>query len=73
MVATPQNFLKQVRSFSGLVDKYYDYVACVGTSGNTIHTYTFRSGGSGGTIVAVIVMTYSSATSVPFDSVERTT
>ena len=48
----------------------YDYVA-LGIA-SEVETYTFKSGGSGGTTVAVIVVTYTDATRADISTVERT-
>ena len=58
-------------SFSGLSIPLWDYMGLVIAS--AVETYTFRLGGSGGTIVAVVVVTYVDATRGDILSVERTT
>lgn len=40
----------------------YDYVAVDTTSSTTLDTYVFKTGGSGGTTVATVVLAYSDAT-----------
>jgi hypothetical protein len=50
----------------------YDYIART-TPSSTVERYTYRDGGSGGTIVAVIDVTYTDATLEVLLSVERTT
>ena len=56
---------------SGII---YDYAAPVYTGGSgEVETWTFRTGGSGGTIVAVVVVTYTDGTLETIFSVERTT
>lgn len=49
----------------------YDYIAQ--TQAATTDTWTFRSGGSGGTIVRVIVITYTDSGKETIANVERTT
>ena len=49
----------------------YDYIAAAYPSG-TVETYTYKSGGSGGTTVATITVTYVDATKAELVSVERT-
>lgn len=49
----------------------WDYTAQTLTA--TTDTWTFRDGGSGGTITAVIVITYTNASKNTIDNVERTT
>jgi len=38
----------------------------------TVETFVFKTGGSSGTIVATIVITYTSSTKADIDTVERT-
>lgn len=54
-----------------LGDVVWDYVAQ--TVGATTDTWTFRNGGSGGTITGVVVITYTDSTKGTIDHVERTT
>jgi hypothetical protein len=49
----------------------YDYVAL--TEAATTDTYVFRTGGSGGTIVATIVVTFTDSTKATLANAERTT
>jgi hypothetical protein len=49
----------------------YDYIG-VNTSGSTTDVYTFYEGGSGGTLVSTITITYSDATKSSMTSVART-
>lgn len=55
---------------SGLVSEEYDYVDVEQTSA-TVETYTYRTGGASGTIVAVVVITYTDATKNEVDYMER--
>jgi hypothetical protein len=59
---------------SGLIDFKWDYVAQVQAA--TTDTWTFRAGGAGtssGTIVGVIVVTWTSSAKTIIDNVGRTT
>ena len=60
-----------VVALSGLSIPPWDYVAL--TEAATTDTYTFRDGGSGGTIVAVTVITWTDSTKCTLANVERTT
>jgi len=57
-----------VRDLSQLVPEEYDYIALTYT-GNNITTVVYRQGGSGGTIVATLTLTY---TGSRLDTVTRT-
>ena len=48
----------------------YDYVALV--SGTTTDTYTFYQGGSGGTLVTTVTITYSDSTKATISNIART-
>lgn len=50
----------------------YDYISMALSSADTVETYTYKSGGSGGTVVAVIVVTYTDDTRETLSSVSRT-
>lgn len=56
---------------SGFGIEPFDYTALTTTA--TTDTWTFRNGGSGGTIVTVITITYTDSTKSIIDNVERTT
>lgn len=43
---------------NGLVPESYDYIA-LGYTGSDLTTVTYKTGGSGGTTVATLTMTYS--------------
>lgn len=60
-----------VRPLTGLVDFNWDYVSLAQTS--TTDTYTFRIGGSSGSIQGVVAITYTDASKGTIDNVERTT
>lgn len=47
----------------------YDYIDCQQTSA-TVETYVFKSGGSGGTTVQTIVVSYTDSTKANIDTVE---
>lgn len=49
----------------------WDYTAL--TQDTTTDTWTFKSGGSGGTTTAVILITYTDSTKETISTVERTT
>ena len=48
----------------------YDYVAVTYPTGTT-EVYTFKNGGSGGTVVAIITLIYTDTTKVNLSSAER--
>ncbi len=57
---------------AGLINNLtYDYAAQ--TQAATTDTWTFKTGGSGGTTVAVIVITYTDSGKATISNVERTT
>ncbi len=56
---------------SGLSLGPYDYVALVLTS-PTVETYTFKSGGAGGTTIATITLTYTDASKAVLSTVVKT-
>lgn len=64
---------RRVDSVSNLLSGVeYDYISMALSSGDTVETYTFKEGGSGGTTVAVIVVTYTTSNRDVLSSVERT-
>lgn len=54
-----------------LVNEYYDYIDVQQTSSN-VDTYVYKSGGSGGTTVATVTVTYTDSTKANIDSIART-
>lgn len=50
----------------------WDYVAMALSAGDTTETYTFKSGGSGGTTVATVVVVYTTSTRDVLTSVTKT-
>ena len=54
-----------------LITKNYDYVS-VSYDSATQETYTFKSGGSGGTTVATVVIVYTDATKANISTVTKT-
>lgn len=60
-----------LQTSSGLIPKAYDYVAYTNTS-STVDTYKFYSGGSGGTLVATLTLSYTDTTKGQISSVART-
>lgn len=50
----------------------YDFIKATYPTTSS-ETYTFRNGGSGGTITAVVTVTYTDDSKAILDSVERTT
>jgi len=56
---------------AGLVTSAYDYVG-VTYPNSTTETYTFKTGGSGGTTVATVTVVYTSASKANISSVTRT-
>lgn len=51
----------RVSNVAGTLPWVYDYVALVLSNGNTTETYTFRDGGSGGTVVGTVVINYTTS------------
>jgi hypothetical protein len=58
-------------SGTGLLPTSYDYVAYTNTS-SLIDTYVYKTGGSGGTTVATVTITYTDITKVQLSTVART-
>jgi Tfp pilus assembly protein PilW len=56
---------------TGLVPFSYDYIAYTNTS-STVDTYVYKTGGSGGTTVATITITYTDTTKTQISTVART-
>lgn len=54
---------------SGVV---YNYMSMALSGADTIETFTYKTGGSGGTVVATIVITYTTSDRDVLSSVERT-
>ena len=50
----------------------FDYVSMALSGGNTIETYTFKTGGSGGTTVATVTIVYTDSTRSVLSSVTKT-
>jgi len=61
-----------VHSVSGLAFGAYDYVSMALSIGDTTETYTFKSGGSGGTTVNTIVVVYTNSTRTVLSTVTKT-
>lgn len=59
-----------VKLSNTLVTEPYDYVGHTSTA--TTDTYVFKSGGSGGTTVATVVLTYTTSTKDNLDNVVKT-
>lgn len=57
---------------NGLQIGKYDYVSMTLSGGNTIETYTFKTGGSGGTTVATITIVYTDSTRANISTVTKT-
>jgi len=70
--APKTNTTEILRQIAGLVNAEYDFGALVLSVGDTVETYTFRNGGSGGTIVRVLTITYTDATRGVISNFERT-
>lgn len=60
-----------VRRAAGLVPGSYDYISYANTS-STVDTYVFKTGGSGGTTVATVTITYTDSTKNQISTVART-
>lgn len=59
------------RQGGGLVPKSYDSIVYTNTSG-TVDTYTYYTGGTGGTLVATVTVTWTDSTKTVLTSVVRT-
>lgn len=66
--ATEDTLLKTV----GLGLTQYDYVSMALSGGDTTETYTFKSGGSGGTTVATLVVVYTTSARTVLSTVTKT-
>jgi len=55
----------------GLFIPSYDYIG-IDKSGSLTNIYTFKLGGSGGTTVAILTLTYSDSTKTVLESVYKT-
>ncbi len=60
-----------VNNFPGLINFEYDYVSLALTDSDT-ETYTFKTGGAGGTTVATIVVNYTDSTKDTITDATRT-
>lgn len=67
--ATDKGWLVSVNNT--LISKKYDYIS-VSYDSATQETYTFKSGGSGGTTVATVVVVYTDATKANISTVTKT-
>lgn len=63
---------KVVGFLNGFSIGEYDYVSMVLSAGDTTETYTFKTGGSGGTTVATVVIVYTDSTREVLSSVTKT-
>lgn len=50
----------------------YDYLSMTLSGGNTTETYTYKTGGAGGTTVATVVVVYTTSTRDVLSTVTRT-
>lgn len=57
---------------AGLKIQSYDYVSMALSAGDTTETYTFKTGGSGGTTVATVVIVYTDSTRDVISTVTKT-
>lgn len=64
------NWQRQGPLASGMVSTAYDYVSVAYPDGTT-ETYTFKTGGSGGTTVATVTLTYTDSTKASLNTVAR--
>jgi hypothetical protein len=69
--STHRIFVDSKVSISGISLPQFDYVAMV-ISPATTETYTFKTGGSGGTTVATIVIVYTDSTRADISTVTKT-
>lgn len=61
----------QTTAYNMLVSEKYDYVA-IAYPTSTTETYTFKTGGSGGTTVATVTLTFTDSTKASLSSVAKT-
>lgn len=61
-----------VRMGTGLNLPGWDYCSRALSGGDTTETFTFKTGGSGGTTVATVVVVYTDSTRVDISSVTKT-
>lgn len=59
------------KSLTGMVTESYDYIAVTYPTSSS-EQYVFKTGGSGGTTVATVVVTYTSSAKTDLSSVEKT-
>lgn len=57
---------------TGFIIASYDYVSMILSVGDTTETYTFKTGGSGGTTVATVTIVYTDSTREILSSVTKT-
>jgi hypothetical protein len=62
----------EVEALSSGVPFTWDYLDMALSAGNTVETYTYRTGGSGGTVVGTAVVTYTTSDRDVLVSVEIT-
>ena len=60
-----------LKASGALVTKAYDYMAYTNTN-TTTDTYVYKSGGTGGTIVATVTIVYTDSTKSVISTVTRT-
>lgn len=63
--------LSELKAGGRLVDEEFDYIGTAYPNGTT-EVYTYKSGGSSGTIVASVTVTYTDSTKDNVSSVART-
>lgn len=61
----------RIDNISPLVPHHYDYLG-IDKSGGTTDVYTYKTGGSGGTLVGTITVTFSSVAKTTITTVVRT-
>lgn len=61
-----------VTQVNGLIQEKYDYVSMELSAGDTTETYTFKTGGSGGTTVATVTVVYTDSTREVLSSATKT-
>lgn len=62
----------QLSTFSGLNIPSYDFVSMALSDGDTTETYTFKTGGSGGTTVATVAVVYTTSAREVISTVTKT-
>lgn len=71
LYANPTSHALLTQGVDALIPAAYDYIAYTNTS-TTVDAYVYKSGGSGGTTIATITITYTDTTKGQISTVART-